>query len=300
MEYYIYETKNDINGKFYIGQHKGELNDSYIGSGKILHNAVRKYGKQNFTKTVIEICSKDNLNEREIYWIDRLKPQYNITSGGTGGNTWFGVGHPDESVIYEKRYGKEGKLRFSESIQQTYKDRPELLEEKSERMKLNNPTDSQEVRNKISESLQTGWAEGLYEHVRSAVKHAHIGSHHTDEQKQNLSIKAKEMWSPGSERLLKRNAKIRDAWDTNPELKERQREISMGANNPNFKWIYIMKRDNRTVDTFGYSLDQWVKLNPEYNLKVSSIQHAAAKRILASGWSVERFHKDEYGKLGSK
>lgn len=42
--YYIYRTTNLINGKTYIGQHETSdmLNDSYIGSGKLIKRAFQK------------------------------------------------------------------------------------------------------------------------------------------------------------------------------------------------------------------------------------------------------------------
>ena len=65
MMYYIYEIKNNINNKTYIGQHKtNDLNDDYMGSGIILHQAYQKYGKKNFTKTILAIAGiKENQQE---------------------------------------------------------------------------------------------------------------------------------------------------------------------------------------------------------------------------------------------
>lgn len=41
--YYIYRITNLINGKTYIGQHKyKKIKDTYMGSGKILKNAIKK------------------------------------------------------------------------------------------------------------------------------------------------------------------------------------------------------------------------------------------------------------------
>lgn len=52
---YIYKTTNLINGKIYVGQHKGKFDRGYVGSGKILKLALTKYGKQNFLTELIDI-----------------------------------------------------------------------------------------------------------------------------------------------------------------------------------------------------------------------------------------------------
>jgi group I intron endonuclease len=87
----IYKTTNLINGKFYVGKDE-KNNPNYLGSGINLHRAIKKYGKENFIKETIEVCStKEELNEREKYWIKETKAQelgYNIADGGWGGNTY--------------------------------------------------------------------------------------------------------------------------------------------------------------------------------------------------------------------
>jgi len=89
---HIYKVTNIINSKIYIGQTSKNSNISYLGSGPIILKAIRKYGKDNFKKEIIEYCeSKIQLNEREIYWISHYNSidrniGYNISTGGNGGN----------------------------------------------------------------------------------------------------------------------------------------------------------------------------------------------------------------------
>ena len=89
-KFLVYEIKNKINGKSYVGQYSGLSFEKYFGSGKLIKLAIKKYGLENFSKTILEECSnKDELNEKEIFWIDKLKTiekGYNLTEGGTGGD----------------------------------------------------------------------------------------------------------------------------------------------------------------------------------------------------------------------
>jgi len=85
----VYLTENLINGKTYIGQHKCESRkrDRYLGSGKILRQAIEKYGKDNFQKYILEACeTKEQADffEKRYIWFHRLggKAEYNITDGG--------------------------------------------------------------------------------------------------------------------------------------------------------------------------------------------------------------------------
>ncbi|KKM86570.1 hypothetical protein LCGC14_1277720, partial [marine sediment metagenome] len=83
----IYKTVNIVNNKFYVGKDK-KNNPEYLGSGIILRHAISKYGRDSFKKKVLEHCENEvELNKREIFWIEKLNPPYNIAAGGTGGNT---------------------------------------------------------------------------------------------------------------------------------------------------------------------------------------------------------------------
>jgi group I intron endonuclease len=82
----IYKTTNLIDGKIYVGQDKYNRN-SYLGSGTWICNVIKKYGKENFRKEILEHCSLEELNDKEQYWIkelDSMNPGigYNLTAGG--------------------------------------------------------------------------------------------------------------------------------------------------------------------------------------------------------------------------
>lgn len=88
MKKWIYKITNNINGKNYIGQSKNPKKrfqqHIYDNKNSTIHNAIKKYGIENFTFSVIE-GPIDNYNERERYWIqyyDSYYNGYNNTEGG--------------------------------------------------------------------------------------------------------------------------------------------------------------------------------------------------------------------------
>ena len=70
--HYIYKITNLINGKIYIGQHTtSNLDDCYMGSGKILIRAIKKYGVENFRKEIQGFYEDiDELNYMERLFVD--------------------------------------------------------------------------------------------------------------------------------------------------------------------------------------------------------------------------------------
>ena len=90
---FIYLTTNKINGKKYIGMCKNTHQKFYLGSGKILKEAIKKYGKENFERVILQECETfEELSLAEERWIKEYNAVedenfYNLTSGGFGGNS---------------------------------------------------------------------------------------------------------------------------------------------------------------------------------------------------------------------
>ena len=92
MKGIIYKITNKVNGKSYIGQtrytiefrwkqHQHKKDNTYF------HNAIHKYGIENFSIEILEKCNIEDLNSREIFYIakyDTFKNGYNLTIGGDG------------------------------------------------------------------------------------------------------------------------------------------------------------------------------------------------------------------------
>jgi group I intron endonuclease len=92
MKYIIYKTTNKLDGKYYIGCHStNNINDGYLGSGKHLTRAIKKYGRENFKFEILHIVTSQiemfNL-ERQLVNEELVKDPmtYNLKIGGSGGN----------------------------------------------------------------------------------------------------------------------------------------------------------------------------------------------------------------------
>lgn len=92
---YVYKITNNLNGKIYVGKHSTDnLNDGYMGSGKLIKLAYNKYGIENFTKQILQFAeTEEELNDLEMFYIKDLDAKtkgYNLTDGGDGTLGHFG------------------------------------------------------------------------------------------------------------------------------------------------------------------------------------------------------------------
>lgn len=93
----IYKITNDINNKVYIGKTLLTIEERFSQHCKDalkpskekrpLYSAMRKYGIEHFSISLVEEVSLEELNNREIYWINQFNSfhfGYNATLGGEG------------------------------------------------------------------------------------------------------------------------------------------------------------------------------------------------------------------------
>lgn len=105
---YIYKTTNLINKRIYIGKkYKSEFDSTYYGSGTILQEAIKKYGKSNFSVELLQWAESDEeIDQLEKDYISEFRLNfhlYNIAEGGTGGDTT--TDHPRKNEIISQRGG---------------------------------------------------------------------------------------------------------------------------------------------------------------------------------------------------
>lgn len=165
----IYKTVNKTNGRWYIGKDQ-QNNKNYLGSGKVLIQAIKKYGKENFEKTIlVETNSNIKLVKLEKHFIKKFNAvvdpkSYNIAEGGRGGNLIAGYTDKERKIHGEKI--KNGQKNMSE----------EAKKERSRKQAIASTGRTYPPRSK---------------ECRAKLRAARLGTKHTDETKRQMSIDRK-------------------------------------------------------------------------------------------------------------
>ena len=181
----IYKTTNLINGKIYIGQ-DFKNNPKYLGSGKLLNLAIKKYGKDNFSKETICSCTNEKeLDEKEIFYIKLFNSTnrnfgYNICEGGRSFRIMIG----ENNSNFGKKMSEETKekLRQKRKLQKMSDNEKEKLRQRF--TGANNPNYGKKLSQEQKDKMQEGRKrKGIYE----GVNHPYYGKKHSTETKAKWS-----------------------------------------------------------------------------------------------------------------
>lgn len=194
---YIYRIICLKNGRYYIGMHStNNLEDGYFGGGKRIKNSVKKHGKENHKKEILEFLkNREELRSREIQIIneDLLDDPLcmNINLGGDGGwlKEWQSKGatNANNKNWKDPDYAEKMKSISSKVMNNLWKDQEiskRLLEGASKSFK--GKTHTEETRRKIGEKSSK---------VQKAELNSQFGTYwiHNKEREINKRIKKEEI-----------------------------------------------------------------------------------------------------------
>lgn len=185
----IYQIQSKLNNKIYVGSAVNLRGRKYIHfrdlkldlhCNKYLQRHVDKYGEEDLQFSILEFCQKENLIEREQYYIDSLQPEFNIcqVAGSSFGtrrteetkqkmrgknNPMYGISRIGENAtMWGKKHSKETKQKMSNA-------------HKGQIAWNKGKTCSKETKQKMSEA-------------QSGEKNSFYGKKHSEETRQKISL----------------------------------------------------------------------------------------------------------------
>lgn len=162
--HYLYKTTCIITGRWYIGMHSTcNMDDGYMGSGKRLRYSMRKHGKENHVKEILEFFETRELlieAEKKSITEDMVLDEncMNLMGGGTGG------------FVSEEHYIK--------------------MREKSSKHQKEKWLDV-EYRENILKHLKINMVKSHSEETKNKIRLINIGKQHSDETKNKISESSK-------------------------------------------------------------------------------------------------------------
>lgn len=235
--YIVYQIKNLINNKIYVGQHQTYNKfDKYMGGGQTLKKAIQKYGIDNFSKDILfEFDNFEDMNQCEINIVTQdfinRKDNYNNKTGGSGKMN----GIPSEEtrirlsiaaqhkppctqetrdkiskIVTGRRHTDESKAKLSKAhtgkfVSEETRKKIGLAskgrfvsEETKMKLSIIRSNQSEETRKKISETAKIRYTDER----RLISSKTHKGKPKSDEQKIKMSLARKLFWERKRMELL--------------------------------------------------------------------------------------------------
>ena len=222
------------------------------------HNALRRYGLDNFVYCVLEEnVLRDNLNMREMDWIEEMNSfenGYNMTVGGQG---CIKMSEESRKKISESLKGKHfGYWKGKHLRSETKKKISEANKGKIPWMTGKKHTE--ETRRKISEAIKD---KPLSEETRRKISESLIGhpgymtgKKHTEETRRKISEHNKGKSSPNKGKHLSEETrkKISETLKSNPDKSRAKKVIQYDLN-------------NNYINTFNSITEASIKTNGDKN-----------------------------------
>lgn len=253
----IYLITNKTNGKQYVGQTIHSAEERFVQHCKpserncrLLNRAIQKYGVQAFEVSVLEhVESADELDSREIYWIEKLNTLspngYNLNGGGNGKG---GVSDETREKLRQAMIGKfEGEKNPFFGKHHTAETRKRMCENHRDISGENNPNYgrplSEETKGKLSQRM-------------SGVNHPFYGKHLPEETKRKIGL-ANTGRRSSAETIrriseAKRGKPLRD--ETKRKLSEVRKGKSVGGDNPMAKQVKCVET-GQVFDSIGLAAE---------------------------------------------
>jgi len=245
---FIYITKDETNKIKYIGQRKFYRNwQDYLGSGTYLKRAIKKHGKENFSRKIIAIAyTRDELNLLEIEFIKynnavKSKEYYNINQGGDSGN----AGVPF-SIEHKKKISdsKKGKNNPNYGKKMSEKNRKKLIEFNTGRIQTE--ATKQKLRDNRTGKIAKKETKKKMSESRKKDKNHFYGKHHTELTKQKLRD-------------------INKGKRASEKTKQKMSNSRKGENNPNYgKHISEDEKQRRNEKQIKLSIQQVIDIREKY------------------------------------
>lgn len=240
----IYKIESITNGKIYIGsavnikrREKEHFNNlkKRTHVNIILQNHVNKHGVDDLVFTVIETCFKERLIMQEQYYIDTLKPEFNICfiAGSTLGLKWkeeakqrqreintgemnpmYGI-HKfgEDAPAYGYHHLDTAKQKQSEATKKRWLD-PEYRKSQEERV----ISDDSRKKMSISQKNREPMSEETIQKKSTIVKNAWQDPEYREKHVKGMQGKKQ------SDEHIKKTSDAQKIWWADPENRERQRQ----------------------------------------------------------------------------
>ena len=215
LHYTIYKITNLVNNKIYIGKHQTtDLNDGYLGSGKLLLRAIDKYGAENFHKEILYVFDNEddmNAKEREIVTEEFVlqESNYNLCVGGQGGFSY--INHNNLAI---KHFSRKNAKKYSKKANDIIKAR-----------RTNDLSyDSWYRKRKILPNLPEGVFKGK-KHTKEAKQKMSASSKGQGSGERNSQYGTRWITNGSENRKIKKTDIIPDGWYAGRRILNKRRQL---------------------------------------------------------------------------